>query len=79
MWSEITACSGILETRQRLAPLREKTSPRSPRGGEFDYELCAAGEISFRADVAAVFENYSLHDRESETGAAIASREVGLE
>ena len=42
-------------------------------------ESGAAGVIRFGANSAAVFQNYSLHDREAEAGAAAAGRKIEVE
>src|ERR1044072_5128695 len=43
---------------------------------QFDHETSAARMIALRANVTAVLHDYALHDRESETSAAVSSRKV---
>src|SRR5689334_11162626 len=47
-------------------------------GRKFDQESGSARIIFLGANAAAVFENYLLNDRETQTGAAVAPREVWL-
>src|SRR5919205_994886 len=46
--------------------------------GQFNHKPGAARMIALRADVTTVLHYYALHDRESETSAAVTTREVRL-
>src|SRR5689334_5968243 len=76
--SSITARSVSRMPRSSSTMSIESMSNRSGGGREFDQKPGAARFVFLGANAAAVFDDYLLHDREAETGAAIAPREVWL-
>src|SRR5690349_16533192 len=76
--SSITARSVSRMPRSSSTMSIESMDKMLSGGREFDQEPGAARIVFLGADAAAVFENYLLNNREAQTGAAVAAREVWL-
>src|ERR1044072_687710 len=76
--SSMTARSVSRIPRSSSTMSIESMNKQLSGGGEFDQKSGAARVVLLGADAAAGFENNLLHDREPQTGAAVAPRKVWL-